>query len=130
MAHWITSCEWCGKGLDFLTELKNKYWIRCDKCNDKAEKVILNDCYLDIVKSLKEGKWVIGEREIFGSNGAKELDFVVFVFLSTKGYIRATHSKENLKEAFNDLFSTVWNKEDIEKFGFNSLKEIEPKTYY
>ena len=130
MAHWITACEWCGKAMDFLTELKKTILGRCDKCNIKTEKVILNDCYPQIKESLEKGKWVVGNREISGMYGGIEKDFIIFVFLSNKGkgFIRGTRSRENINDALSDLFSTPWNRENINQFGFNELIEMDPIT--
>lgn len=129
MANWITSCEWCGKAMNFSTELKKRCWRKCEKCNDKAEKVVLKDCYPDIINSLKNGKWVIGKRETKWETGSGvDLDFVVFVLLTSKGNIRATYSRESVKDALNHLFSNQWTKEEINEFGFNSLEEMTPIT--
>jgi len=128
MAKWTIGCEWCGKVMSFLTELKKTNWHRCDTCNKKAEKVFLNDCYDEIVKSLENGKWVVGKREITGNMGGIEKDFIVFVFITSKKLVRATRSNESLKDAFDNLFARSWNKEEINQFGFNSLEEIEPVT--
>lgn len=130
MAHWVTACEWCGKSMDFMTEDKKGDLHKCDKCNDKKDKAIMNDCYPQIRKSLERGMWVLAEREVIDFNGTPEKDFIVFTFLSSKGYIRGTHSRDSIKGALDDLFAQVWNQEDINKFGFIKLTEVEPITHH
>ncbi len=129
MTKITSACEWCGKAMNFFTELKKRCWWKCEKCNDKVEKVVLNDSYPKIIKSLENGKWVIGERAIRQNMGnGFDLDFVVFLFITSKETIRATRSRENVKWAMDDLFSQTWDRKEINEFGFNSLKEISPIT--
>ena len=128
MAHWITACEWCNKALDFHTEDKKQHlWHKCDTCNAKMAQVEMNDCYEEIKQHLERGNWVVGKRVVY-SVGHSSDEYVVFLLLSSKGYIRGTHSKGSIQEALNNLFSTVWGKEQIEKFGFTFLTSMKPIT--
>jgi hypothetical protein len=128
MAHWITPCEWCGKKLDFHTEEKKQHlWYKCDSCNAKMAQVEMNDCYEEIKQHLENGNWVVGKR-VLDYIGFSTDEYVVFLFLTQKGFIKASHSRNSIKGAIDDLFSTVWSDEEIKKFGFSFLKEMKPIT--
>lgn len=127
MAKITSACEWCGKSIYFVSEEKDqKGWWFCDNCNAKKSDVEMNDCYGEIKDSLQNGKWVIGKR-IIHSMGSEISEYVIFTFASKK-YIRATRSRESIQQALDDLFSTVWDAEEIKQFGFTFLKEMDPIT--
>jgi len=130
MAKITTACEWCGRTINFDSDEKEqKDWWKCFKCNQKRDLATENDCYAEIQKNLKEGKWVICKRENpSNTGGSPTFDYVVFTYLDSKGLIRASHSRETIKDAMDDLFSHSWDNDSINKFGFNYLQPVSPMT--